>query len=235
MKWLAESRCFGMALRMFCRFIAESKMLAAIMKHRKLKIISGLISALLLISLLIKLTTVPGGMILSGLFLSSMYLVIVLIFCLVLSFFIKQFLQTYSFLSFFFITTSIALIAFHYQLYSPTLKIVVPDGYTGEVNLVLSNVDENILTIDSNGIGYLNKWTFNKLYSKPEVYTVSGKNIDSLCVGFNPSTFFGFSKFCCVDKKIIRSKSFDISVDSFNSDKIFASKGFSQFIDTKKL
>ncbi len=205
------------------------------MRDRNLKIVFGIISALLLITLIIKLTAVPGGLILSGLFLGGMFLVGILIFCLLIALLLKLFLKIYSFSTLYFISISIAFITYHYQLYSPTLNIVVPDGYTGEVNLVLSNLDENILTIDSNGIGYLNKWTFNKLYSKPQVYTVSGKNIDTLCIGFNPSTFFGVSKFCCVDKKVIHSKSFDVSIDSSTLDKAFASKGFSQFVDTKKL
>ena len=61
---------------------------------------------------------------------------------------------------------TVGFFAYHYHLYSPTLKIIVPDGYTGEVNLVLSNVDKNILTLDNNAIGYLTKWTFNKTYSQ---------------------------------------------------------------------
>jgi len=54
-----------------------------------------------------------------------------------------------------FITTTISFLAFHYQLYSPTLTIKVPNGYKGKINLVLSNVKDNLLTVDSNGIGYL--------------------------------------------------------------------------------
>jgi hypothetical protein len=209
--------------------------LASIMKDRSLKIIFGIVSALLLISLFIKLKTVPGGLILSGIFLGGMFIVAILIACLLIAFLLRLFIKKYSFLTLYLILTSISFITYHYQLYSPILKVIVPDGYVGEVNLVQSNVDENILTLDSNGIGYLNKWTFNKLYSRPEVYTTSGKNINNLCVGFNPSAFFGVSKFCCVDGKVIRSKSFDITPDSINQVKPFYSKGFSQFVDTQKL
>ncbi len=205
------------------------------MKNRNLKVLFGIISALLLISLFIKLTTVPGGVILSGVVLGGMFIVAILIVCLLIALLLRFFVKRYSFLTIYLISISISFIAYHYQLYSPTLKVIVPDGYVGEVNLVQSNVDENILTIDSNGIGYLNKWTFNKLYSRPEVYTTSGRNISNLCVGFNPSAFFGVSRFCCVDGKVIRSKSFDIASDPVSQVKSFYSKGFSQFVDTKKL
>lgn len=80
-----------------------------------------------------------------------------------------------SYLPILFITTSISFLVFHYPLYSPTLTIIVPNNYKGEINLFLSNVDDNILTVDSNGIGYLNKWTFNKTYKRPNIVQVDGK------------------------------------------------------------
>lgn len=205
------------------------------MRDRNLNITFGIISALLLVSLIAKLTTVPGGMILSGLFLGGMYIIVMLIGCIALSLLLKLLVKNYSFSILYFITISVAFIAYHYHLYSPTLRIIVPDGYTGEVNLVLSNVDENILTLDSNGIGYVNKWTFNKTYSQPDVFTTSGQKINDRCVGFNPSTFWGFGKFCCVNGKVIKSKSFEIAFNNQDISKQFYGKGFSQFVDTKKL
>jgi len=164
-----------------------------VITNRKLKIIFGILSVGLLTTLLLKLTTVPGGMILSGLFLGGMYIVGIIIVSLILSGLLKLIFKKTSYLTIFFITTSISFLAFHYQLYSPTLTIIVPNDYKGEINLVLSNVDDNILTVDSNGIGYLNKWTFNKTYTRPNVVQVDGKNLDKNLVGFNPSTFFGRS------------------------------------------
>jgi len=67
------------------------------------------------------------------------------------------------------IVLTIAFIGFHYYLYSPTLKVIVANSHTGTVYLVLSNVVKNKLTFGSNEIGYLNKWTFEKTYSKPIV------------------------------------------------------------------
>jgi hypothetical protein len=205
------------------------------MRDRNLKTIFGIISALLLVALIIKLTTVPGGLILSGLFLGGMFIVGILVACLLTSLLLKLFLKKYSFLTLYFISVSIAFVAYHYHLYSPTLKIIVPDGYTGEVSLVLSNVDNNILTIDSNGVGYVTKWTFNKTWSHPDVYTTSGKKINNQCVGFNPSTFWDLSKFCCVDGKVIRSLSFDVVPQDKVGQDISYSRGLAGLVDTKKL
>lgn len=130
---------------------------------------------------------------------------------------------------------SVGFIAFHYYLHSPTLKIVVPDGYIGKVNLVLSNVDKNILTLDSNAIGYINKGTFNKTYSPPNVFTASGQKINNQCVGFNRPTFFGLSKFCCVDGKEIKSLSFEIVPVDKKGQKQYYSKDFAGKVDTSKL
>lgn len=205
------------------------------MKDRTLKIIFGVISAVLLITLIIKLTTVPGGLILSGLVLGGMFIVGILIACLVIALFLKLFLKRYSFSTLYFISLSFGFIAYHYQLYSPTLKIIVPEGYAGEISLVLSNVDHNILTVDSNGVGYVTKWTFNKTWSQPDVYTTSGKKINKQCVGFNPTTFWALSKFCCVDGKVIRSLSFDIVPQDKVGQDISYGRGLAGLVDAKKL
>jgi hypothetical protein len=205
------------------------------MKDRNLKIIFGIISVVLFVSLLLKLTKVPGGLILSGLILGGMFIVGIIISCFLITFILKYFLKNLSYSTIYFMTISVAFIAYHYHLYSPTLKIIVPDGYTGEVNLVLSNVDKNILTLDSNAIGYVNKWTFNKTYSPPDVFTVSGQKINSQCIGFNQSTFFGLSKFCCVDGKEIKSLSFEIVPVDRIGQKQYYRKDFTGKVDTSKL
>lgn len=160
---------------------------------KKLKIIFGISSVGLLITLLLKLRNVPSGMILSGLFLGGMLIIGIIIGCLILSVLLKLIFKKISFLTLLFITTTFSFLIFHYKIYSPTLTIIVPNDYKGEVNLVLSNVDENILTIDNNGIGYLTEWTFEKTYSKPIVQQINGKNLDKNLVGYNPSSFFGLT------------------------------------------
>jgi hypothetical protein len=92
-----------------------------------------------------------------------------------------------------------------------------------------------MLTMDSNAIGYVTKWTFNKTYSQPDVFTASGKKINGQCVGFNPSTFWGLSKFCCVDGKVIRSLSFEIVPENMAGQKQYHSRGLAGLVDAKKL
>src|SRR6187431_440300 len=101
---------------------------AIIMTDRKLKIIFGLLSFGLLMTLIFELKDVPGGMILSGLFLGGMFIVGIIIGCLMLSGILKLIFRKVSFLTLMFIMTSISFLAFHYQLYSPTLTIIVPNG-----------------------------------------------------------------------------------------------------------
>lgn len=203
------------------------------MTDRKLKIIFGILSAGLFASLLLKLTDVPGGMILSGFFLGGMMIIGIILGCLIFVGFLKLIFKKTSFLAILFISTTISFLAFHYQLYSPTLKVIVPIGYKGEVHLVLSNVEDNLLTIDSNGIGYLTKWTFNKTYTKPIVKQIDGKNLEKNLVGFNPSTFFGQGKSCCIDGQQVESLSFEIVSDDKLGQKQYNSKNFIDFIDKK--
>lgn len=136
--------------------------------------------------------------------------VMILITGLILSYFLRLLFKKASFWTIYFLIISLGFCLFHYKLYSPTLTIVVPVNYSGEVDLILSNVSENILKVDSNGIGYLNEWTFEKTYTRPIVIDENGKNLDSLLVGFNPSSFWALGKSCCVDKKEVYTKAFKI-------------------------
>lgn len=180
------------------------------MKDRTLKILLATLSLGLFVTLVIKLTTVPGGMILSGLFLGAIVLIGILLGSLAVAFILKLIFKNNSYLTLYAITTAIAFLAFHYVLYSPTLKIIVPEGYQGKVTLVLSNVKDNILTIDSNGIGYLNRWTFDKTYSIPQVVDKKGANMNNLCVGFNPAVFWGKGTTCCINGQEIETLNFEI-------------------------
>jgi hypothetical protein len=197
---------------------------------RKLKIIFSLLSVGLLTTLLFKLTNVSGGMILSGLFLGGMMIIGIVIGCLILTGILKLVFKQTSFLTILFITTTISFLAFHYQLYLPTLTIKVPNEYKGEINLVLSNVKDNILTVDSNGIGYLNEWSFNKTYSRPIVEQLDGKNLDKNLVGFNPSTFYVTS---IGGGNSIKSLSFEIVPDSVLGHKQYFSAEWTKYVDKK--
>ena len=199
------------------------------MTERSIEIILGLLSLGLLTSLVVKLNYVPGGMILSGLFLGGLILIGILVGCLVVTLILKQVLKSYSFLTLYSLTTLVSFLLFHYYLYSPTLTVIVPVDYSGEVTLVLSNVEDNILTVDSNGIGYINKWTFEKTYTQPIVKQADGQDITGRCIGFNPSTFWAKGKTCCLRRQQINYLSFEIEA----SDNI--DKGQQDFVDLATL
>ena len=79
---------------------------------------------------------------------------------------------------------------------------------------MLKNLEDNELKVDSNGIGYVNEWTFNKTYSRPIVKQLDGENLDNNLVGFNPSTFWakGESTSSVFDFKL-ETLSFEILTD----------------------
>jgi hypothetical protein len=212
------------------------QVLVEIMSDRTLKYIFGLISSLLLIGLLYKIIKLPGGLILPGYFMGGMLLIGVLIVCLIITAIIKLFFKRNSFLTLFSIVMTAAFLVSHYYLYSPTLKVVVPKGYTGPVTLVLSNVDGNILTVDSNGIGYINKWTFEKTYSPPLVVDIEGKSLNGQCVGFNPSTFWAKGYSTSTDHPDrVHYLSFEIVPEHKAGQKQYYSKEVTRLVDTTKL
>lgn len=115
-------------------------------------------------------------------------------------------------------------------------KIIVPKGYTGEVCLVKANVKENILTIDNNGIGYINEETYNKLKFKPTVIDASGKSLSENCVGYSPSAFWGKGNSESSQSKLkINYLSFEIVPDSLIGKKQYYSIDLFKFVDTLKL
>lgn len=179
-------------------------------KSRKLEIAFRILSVVLLLSLLVKIAKLPGGIILPGYILGTIMLLGIIIGCMILTAIFRVFFKRFSFLNILSVTTTIAFSAFHYQLYSPTLHIVVPNGYTGKVKLLLSNGNDNILTIDTNGIGYLNEWTFRKTYTKPVVKQFDGKDLEQNLVGYNALTFWADGYSIDSSGKASRSLSFEI-------------------------
>jgi hypothetical protein len=202
----------------------------------KLTIATGLISLGLLATLIYKLTEVPGGMFLSGLFLGGMWIVIILAVGLLLTWLTRLIFKKISFWTLYFSLTAVAFALFHYQIYSPTIKIIVPENYSGEVNLVRSNVNENILTLDTHGIGYLNEWTFNHLYLKPIVLDENGRNLTEQCVGFNPTTFFALGTTGTAEgNREIKSLIFDIVPVDKIGEKQYYNTNLSELVDKKKI
>jgi len=203
------------------------------MTERVQKILAGLLFTGLLTTLIIKLMTVPGGMILSGLFLGGMIIAFILLGCLVLTFLLRLFFKNSSFLKIYFLTTAILFLAFHYKLYSPTLKITVPENYSGEISLVLSHVTDNILLVDSNGIGYINQWTFDHTYTKPIVIDNNGNDVSQFCVGFNPTTFWALGKTWCKDGRNLSYKSFKIVTKDKPYDIQYEATSLADVVDMK--
>jgi hypothetical protein len=201
------------------------------MTDSKLKIIFGFLSFGLFIKLVITLLKIPGGMILPGWFLGGMLLGGGLLVSFIITVLLKLFIRKRSFTALLLLNLTILFAFFHYYFYSPTLEIVVQDGYYGEISLIKSNTERNILTVDNEGIGYLTKWTFNKTYARPTVFDKSGRNLDKNLVGFNPSTFFGTGKTCCVGGKQFESMSFEIVPDSLIGKKRYYSKNLISLVD----
>lgn len=204
--------------------------------NQKLKIATGLFSLGLLTALIYRLTDVPGGMFLSGLYLGVTWIAIILIVGLLTTWLVRLISKKLSFWIIYFSLTAITFCFFHYQIYSPTLKIIVPENYVGEVNLIQSSVDENILTLDTNGIGYLNEWTFNHLYSKPIVVDKNGKDLTAQCVEFNPSTFFALSTTTKTENiGEIKSLTFDIVPEDKIGEKQSYNTNLSELVDKEKI
>lgn len=201
------------------------------MTRRTANILTGILSVGLLTTLVIRLTNVPGGMFLSGLALGTMWIIVIVLACLIFTAILKRIFKTQSFLTILFLTTTIGFTYFHYKLYSPTLTIVVPTNYSGEVDLVLANVSDNILTLDTNGIGYIDQWTFDKTYTRPIVIDQDGNNLDSLLIGFNPTSFWSVGKSCCIDNQEFRTKGFKIK--SRTNENTFKFRNLSDLIDRK--
>jgi len=186
----------------------------------------------LLITLILKLIKTPGGLILSGLFLGGLVIGIILLGCLALSSLVRLFYRKISFAAIFFTITAISLAFFHYRLYSPTLKIIVPENYSGEVILVISNVAENVLTVDNNGIGYIDQQTFGRTYTRPVVVDRLGKQMDDLCIGFNASSFWVKGTACCLGGKQIHYLSFKIATQDATVQDQDDLKQLTELVDT---
>jgi hypothetical protein len=121
------------------------------------------------------------------------------------------------------------------------MKIVVPKGFTGEVYLVLSTLDTNMLNIDSNGIGYINKETFNKTTAKPMIFESDGTDISKHAVGFSPSAFWSKGKYAFIDmaskqaNKEIQFLSFWVSDGSKDDIKLRNSIELNELVDHRKI
>jgi hypothetical protein len=204
--------------------------------NQKLKITTGLISLGLLVASIYKLIEIRDGIILFEQLFGTIVISLILVGGLILAWLPTLISKRLSFWTNYFTITAIAFGVFYYHIYSPKLKIVVPENYTGQVTLIKSNVKENILTVDSNGIGYLNEWTFNKLIIKPIVVDEKGRNLSKQCVGFSQWSFFGYEKSTRFENgRVIRSKSFEIVPEDKIGEKQHYKTDLIKFVDKEKI
>lgn len=74
---------------------------------------------------------------------------------------------------------TIVCLAFYISEYRPTYKIHVPETFTGQVKLFHSTLEENNLTLNKYGVGYITDKAYRKGF-KPVVYK-NGKDITEQC------------------------------------------------------
>lgn len=210
------------------------------MKKNVFKWMAGLIALVLMSVLVAQLIKVPTFM-LPSIYLVGMIIIALIVSSVIISGIVKLILKRTSFFTALCLVVSISCIFFIVRLYSPTLTIIVPRGYIGQVSLILSNVNKNILIVDSNGIGYINKRTFDKTYTKPIVLETNGTNISDQCVGFNPSTFWdqGSSLIASTNKNTDNEKiqflSFEIVPKDKRGQKQYYSTDLPEVVDRTKL
>lgn len=188
---------------------------------RNMKKILVTLSVVLLLIYLYQLTQLPGGFFFSSLF-YAIIISIFITFCIALFTSISKFIFKKQ--DFVIRLSSVAIIILSItinELYSPTLKIIVPKNYSGEVNLTLSNLDHNELNIDENGIGYITKWTFEKTYTKPKVYDTDGNDLSHLLLSYDNNKFWGQS---VGTGNTIRSLNFEIAKDAQQKEKTYISR-----------
>lgn len=119
----------------------------------------GILSLCLGIWQMSKTTT----MILSTWFLVLLFLPIVLFTAFILGYLVKiLFKSKWYTITFASIFTIIICSIFYISQYKPTYKVIIPENYTGEVKLFVSNEKENDFTINNYGVGYIDKETFDK-------------------------------------------------------------------------
>jgi hypothetical protein len=117
----------------------------------------GLISTAIGIRTMLQTPT----MILTPWFLVGLYLPIAFVVLLVVGFFTKAILKSsWHTLTFTALTMTVICLTFYASQYKPSYKIIIPDGYIGEVKLLLSNENENDFRVNNFGIGYINQKTF---------------------------------------------------------------------------
>ncbi len=163
----------------------------------KYKRILWLILTILFVTLIIKMANLPSAYGFWFPFLLSS------IFCLVgigiggtiLAAILKVVLKNeLKFWTLFSIASLVITIGLHIYFHFPPIKIIVPNNFSGEVNLVVDPNNDKNLTIDSDGTGYITESIYlnSSGDKKPNVYFQNGEKIsENRIVGYDSLFFFG--------------------------------------------
>jgi hypothetical protein len=200
------------------------------MKKRNLNLILILLSIISIGFLTVQLLKQPTFMLGSS-YLTIMILSFILIGSLIIGLILKAIFKQHSFKTILLSLLTIFSVTGIFYLYKPTYDIIVPENYIGEVNLILSNVKDNRLVLDGNGIGYINKITFNKTFN-PKIIQ-NGIEINERAVGFNPSTFWAISKTTTITGKEIKALTFEIVPKDKIGKKQYYHTELSKFVNDK--
>ena len=181
-----------------------------------------ILNIVLLIVSLISLGFLIGHLLKQPIFMGiTTYLIIkilsiILISCSLIGLILKLIFKKQNFYTIFFSLLIICSVLGISYLLKPAYEIIVPENYVGEVNLILSNVKENRLTLDENGIGYINKKTFNKTFNPIILQkdTIIGERIE----GFNTPTFWSKLITTTSDGKIFAALNFVIPPENKNGE-----------------
>mgnify|MGYP003667063436 CR=1 FL=1 len=161
-----------------------------------IKIISWFAIAILLVTLIIKMTNLPAAFSFnSRLTLSIIFsLTTVIIGGIILAILTNLLLKKNSFWHFFRIWSLLILTGLHIYFYSPPLKIIIPNNYSGEINLLVFPNSKKDLNINQDGIGYINESILLKSRGdkKPIVYYRNGKKVSpDRIIGYDSIFFYG--------------------------------------------
>ena len=162
------------------------------------KILSWLFVIILFITLIVRMVNIPSA------FGSEFVLVLSIFFCLLfvliggpiltgLSYFLFK-KRSFGFV--FRLWASFILIGLHIYFYSPPLKIIIPNNFSGEINLIVDPNENQNLNINEDGIGYIKESILLKSRGdkKPYVYFKSGEKISAgRIIGYDSIFFYGRS------------------------------------------
>lgn len=162
------------------------------------KIFSWLLIIILFITLIVRMVNIPSA------FGNEFVLVVSIFFCLLfvliggpiltgLTYFLFK-KRSFGFV--FRLWVSFILIGLHIYIYSPPLKITIPNDFSGEINLIVDPESKQNLNINENGIGYIKESILRKARGdkKPRVYFKSGKKISTdRIIGYDSIFFYGRS------------------------------------------